>query len=266
MFFVRNMFYLAAFFYLLAWGFVLFCRGRSASLFRGPLWIGLFANFLSAAGRYYFSWPLMPMYQTPFFLPLFIGVLLSKRMRDKEAGRLLPVSAVCLLSLTAVFFPKDFYLPFLESRTIFSHLFFLSGVVGKACFIIAGIHAIDYICLCHADSGRQVQKLKNSEKRNQASRWIIWGFAFWTISMFSGEIWSYLGWGSPVVWDDAAILTAMATWFYYACFLHLHLQKTWNFKKRSYAAILGAVLTLVFNFYSDLGRFQLPDLDYLFQL
>ena len=174
--------------------------------------------------------------------------------------------------MTAVFSPNDFYLPFLESRTIFSHLFFLPGVVAKACFIIAGIHAIDHIRLRRTDSGNgQAQKVKKSDarvvpgNRNWTSRWIVWGFAFWTISMFSGEIWSYLGWGSPVVWDDAAILTAMATWFYYTCFLHLHLQKMWNSKRRAYAAVFGAVLTLIFNFYPALGNFQFPDLSHLFQ-
>lgn len=153
----------------------------------------------------------------------------------------------------AVFFPNDFYLPFLKSRTIFSHLFFLSGVMAKACFIIAGIRAVDFIRLHGTKRDGQTQKLKKPENRislknrGRISRWIVWGFAFWTISMFSGEIWSYLGWGSPVVWDDAAILTAMGTWFYYACFLHLHLQNTWNYKRRAYAAVFGAVLTLIFN-------------------
>ena len=178
------------------------------------------------------------------------------------------LSAICFLSLTAVFFPNDFYLPFLKSRTIFSHLFFLPGVMAKACFIIAGIHAVDHVRLRRTGSDKQAGKpeagavLKN---RSWTSQWIVWGFAFWSISMFSGEIWSYLGWGSPVIWDDAAILTAMATWFYYACFLHLHLQKTWDSKRRAYAAVFGAALTLVFNFYPDLGKFQFPDPEHLFQ-
>jgi len=271
-FFVLNMSLLAAFFYLLSCGTAIFCRDKWMFTFRCLFGIGLFANFLSAASRYYFSWPLMPMYQRPFFLPLFIGILSLNTIWHRQAEWRLLVSAVCFLSLTAAFFPKDFYLPFLESRTIFSHLFFLPGIVGMACFIIAGIHAIIHIRLYCAKSDGQAQELKKSENRvvsgnkSWVSRWIVWGFAFWTISMFSGEIWSYLGWGSPVVWDDAAILTAMGTWFYYACFLHLHLQKMWDSKRRAYAAVFGVVLTLVFNFYPDLGKFQLPDLDYLIQI
>ena len=272
-FFIRDLFYVAAFFYLLSLSTAVFCRGGLMLFFRCLLFIGLFANLISAAGRYYFSWPLMPMYQAPFFLPLVIGALSFKTIWHKQAGWILLVCALCFLSVSAVFFPKDFYLPFLESRTIFSHLFFVSGIVGKACFIIAGAHALVHIRLCSANSGSgQAQKLKNAKNhvfpgsRIYTSRWIVWGFAFWTISMFSGEIWSYLGWGSPVLWDDAAIFTAMATWFYYACFLHLHLQKMWNSKRRAYAAVFGAVLTVIFNLYPDLGKFQFPDLNHLSQL
>ena len=271
-FFIRDLFYIAAFFYLLSLGICILCRGKLILFFRCLLFIGLFANLLSITGRYYFSWPLMPMYQVPFFLPLVIGVLLFKTIWHKQAGCMLLVCALCLLSMAAVFFPNDFYLPFLESRTFFSHLFFLAGIVGQACFIIAGAHALVHIRLCRTNSGNgQAQKLEKSKNRVfpgnriRTSRWVVWGFAFWTISMFSGEIWSYLGWGSPVVWDDAAILTAMATWFYYTCFLHLHLQKMWNSQRQAYAAVFGAVLTLIFNFYPDLGKFKFPDLNHLFQ-
>ena len=258
MFFSQNMFYLAAFFYFLTWVVCISLRDRGTLLFRCLFGIGLFVNFLSASGRYYSSWPLMPMFQGPFFLPLFIGILSLKTIWQKQAGWGLLVSVVCFLSLTAAFFPNDFYLPFLKSRTIFSHLFFLLGVTGKACFLIAGIHAIDHI--------RQQNRLKKqaiSRDRSRAARWIVWGFAFWTFSMFSGETWSYLSWGSPVVWNDATITMAMATWFYYGCFLHLYLLKTWSAERRVYAALFGAVLVLIFNCCPELGKFQVPDPEYI---
>ena len=133
MFFIRDLFYIAAFFYLLSLGISILCRGKLILFFRCLLFIGLFANLLSITGRYYFSWPLMPMYQVPFFLPLVIGVLLFKTIWHKQAGCMLLVCALCLLSMAAVFFPNDFYLPFLESRTFFSHLFF-GGYRGPGLF------------------------------------------------------------------------------------------------------------------------------------
>ncbi|MGB9497108.1 MAG: hypothetical protein C4B57_09095 [Deltaproteobacteria bacterium] len=254
MFLPRDMFYVAVSFYLLSGFLSIFLQGKRALLFRCIFGIGLFANFLSDAGRYYFSWPLMPMFQGPFFLPLFIGILSLKTIWQKRAGWNMLVALICLLSLAAAFFPNDFYLPFLKSKTIFSHLFLLSGIIGKSCFLIAGIHALDHI----RQKGRS-RKQAVLRNRSWAASWIVWGFGFWTFSMFSGEIWSYLSWGSPVVWDDAAITMTTATWFYYGCFLHLHLLKSWDVERRTYAAVFGAVLILTFNCCPELGGFRLPD-------
>ena len=106
MFFVRDMFYLAAFFYLLAclsvnllpWGISVFSR----CLFC----IGLLANLFSVIGRYYFSWPLMPMYQAPFFLPLFIGILSLKTIWHRQAGLRLLVVVNLHFIFDSRFFPK----------------------------------------------------------------------------------------------------------------------------------------------------------------
>ena len=89
---------------------------------------------------------------------------------------------------------------------------------------------------------------------------IIWGYAFWTLSLFSGEIWSYLGWGTPVVWDDASFTTVMAIWFYYACFLHLHLLKSWDRKKIALFAFAGLPVIIFINFYTEMGRFCFPEI------
>jgi ABC-type transport system involved in cytochrome c biogenesis permease subunit len=89
-------------------------------------------------------------------------------------------------------------------------------------------------------------------------RWSVWGFAFWTLSMFSGELWSYLGWGTPVVWDDPAITTVMATWFYYAYLLHLHLTGSWDIRSRTIYAAVGAVVVLSLNCLPEWGPFRWP--------
>jgi ABC-type transport system involved in cytochrome c biogenesis permease subunit len=68
-----------------------------------------------------------------------------------------------------------------------------------------------------------------------------------------------LGWGSPVVWDDPVITTAMATWLYYGLFLHLHLMMAFKAKKnRPVFALIGAVWVFLFNCLPDMGTFMLP--------
>jgi ABC-type transport system involved in cytochrome c biogenesis permease subunit len=89
-------------------------------------------------------------------------------------------------------------------------------------------------------------------------QWTVWGFAFWTLSMFTGELWSYLGWGTPVVWDDPAITTTMATWFFYICLLHLHLTGSWTARSRGVYTAAGALVVLVLNCVPELGPFRFP--------
>ncbi len=274
MFFVLNMFYLAVLLYVLALCTSLFFSktGRYfcfAGQNRFSIYLfcmGLTANFFSIAGRYYFAFPLMPMYQTPFFLPFFIGILSIKIIWQEDKRALGMVFAVCFLSVTAVLFPNDFYLPFLKSRTIFSHIFFLSGVAAKACLLIAGVHSFYDIFIIKRNY--DIHTIIHNIRINKTvvKNWITAGFSLWTISIFSGEIWSFLGWGSPVVWDDPAILTTMATWLYYVCYLHLHYLKTFNYKKRAYAAAAGTILMLILNFYPELGIFQIPQIPQISQI
>ncbi len=268
MVFVENTFYLAVLFYVLS----LFAAvKRQVSIFL--LCMGLVANFLSIAGRYYFSFPLMPMYQTPFFLPFFIGLFSIKIIWNKDKMRVSILSAIFCLSIIAVFFPNDFYLPFLKSKTIFSHIFFLSGVMARACFIIAGVYSIHNLPFIKQyrksrknPEIREIPVNKSIDTNKKIMSWIITGFALWTISMFSGEIWSFLGWGNPVAWDDAAILTTMATWLYYVCFLHLHFVKAFkNYQIKTYAAAFGTILILILNFYPELGIFQIPRINRIFE-
>jgi hypothetical protein len=248
--FSQYTFHLAALFYLLSWITSFFPHQRGCFLF---LAVGLAANLCSAMARYLDSWPLLPLYQGPFFLPLCIGSLSFKTLLRERAACTLAVTLICFLALIAIFFPKDFYLPFIQSKTIFSHLFFLFGVMARACFFVASIQACFYLLQTH------LKKEGCFPDGSSFTRWIIWGFAFLTLSMFSGELWSYLGWGSPVVWEDATIVTTMATWFFYCCFLHLHLLKTWNLERRSLFAAFGALLVFILNCYPEMGKFQVPN-------
>jgi hypothetical protein len=249
--FSQYIFHFAALFYVLSWVASLFPHQRGCFLF---LVMGLAANLFSVLIRYADSWPMLPLYQGPFFLPLCIGSLSFKTLLKERASRTLAITLICFLSLIAVFFPKDFYLPFIQSKIVFSHLFFLLGVMARACFFVAFIQAFFFL-----PQNYLLKKNGQNIEGSSVTKWIIWGFALLTLSMFSGELWSYLVWGSPVVWEDATIITTMATWFYYGCFLHLHLLKTWNLKKRSLFAAFGALMVFILNCYPEMGKFQVPN-------
>lgn len=217
--------------------------------------------------RYKAAWPMLPMYLGPVALPFCLGILalFLRPGKDQNSNAAPYVMLLCVtIALSAVCFPKDYYLPFLKSQTLTAHFFFLFATIGKGCFLIAAVLSMTGLSVIrHRAKGRRSLMDDNPSNFNhpvvrRSMNWTIWGFFFWTVSMFSGEWWSYLGWGTPVVWDDPAIATSMATWFFYVCLLHLHLTGTWTTRGRMIYTAAGVPVILILNHVPDLGPFRWP--------
>jgi hypothetical protein len=246
---------IAAYFYGLSLGStILEDRQRSAVyLFLCP---ALIANAVAVLLRYRQAWPMLPMYLGPVALPLCLGCLfflIRQHSGHAIRARRIVLAQSLLICLAAVLFPKDYYLPFIKSQTVWAHLFLLFGVAGKGCFLVCAALASATLI------GKKTIKPPAPNTGNgRTLRWAVWGFAFWTLAMFSGELWSYLGWGTPVVWEDPAITTTMATWFFYICLLHLHLTGSWRAGSRDIYAAAGALVIFIFNCIPELGPFRWP--------
>ncbi len=225
---------------------------------------GMICQGVSLLIRYHMSFPLLPVYQGPFFLPFGAGLLGSigkiktvgdtgneRPERYHDPSLTLPrLFLVTVLSWLACLFPNDFYLPSLQFKTIFGHLFFLMGVAGKALFLSAGMPALRLL-IAGRDSTAQKTLVF------AMNRMLLWGFFFWTLSVFSGAAWSWLGWGAPVVWDDPAMATTMAAWLFYALVLHLHLTRFSSLKIRAGACLAGAIFVFFFSYVPELGPFRM---------
>ena len=220
---------------------------------------GLAACLLIIALRYHQAWPMLPLHLTPVAVLLCLGLLYPIAVKAAEPAFQQPVqrsllAAMVLVAACTLCFPKDFYLPFVKSKTLFAHAFLVFGAIGKACFLISAGWAL--AALMQARRGHGTFHLHRAMHR--CHFWTVWGFALWTVSMFSGGLWSYFGWGTPVVWEDAAILTTMSAWFFYACFLHLHLTRSWTLTGRAACAVIGGLVVLALTFLPDLGPFRNP--------
>lgn len=223
----------------------------------------LIANAAAAVLRYRQAWPMLPMYLGPVALPLCLGWLLfliRPHIRGAALTRRIVLVQVLVISLAAVLFPKDYYLPFVKSQTAWAHLFFLFSIAGKGCFLVGAAWAIASLRDNHQkkSSGPTTDHRMANTDHRRTLHWTVSGFAFWTLAMFTGEMWSYLGWGTPVVWEDPAITTTMATWFFYICLLHLHLTGTWTARRRGIYAAAGALVIFVLNCMPELGPFRWP--------
>lgn len=246
---ISNSFYLATVFYLLGLCALIWPRRRLGSLL---LALGLACNLVSIGIRLYYSWPMQAPYQEPFWLPACLAIFalgLSLAHRWRLARWLIPLIAG--LALWAALFPKDYYLPFPRSNTIFSHLFLLLSAWGKACLWVAGVDALRLVLGRDEDQGA-------GNGRPLFLRLIVWGFVVYTLSLFVAETWSYLGWSSPVIWEDNNLPATMGTWFYYGCFLHLYLLRGWDLKRRGWFAALGMLLLFYFNYLPETGEFKPP--------
>ncbi len=230
-------------------GLLVVCRQET-----GAGWLftaGLACNGLSLALRYWIVYPLIPLYQGPFFLPFVTG-LVEGVWRGRRLTRLRLFLVMALAWLTCLF-PKDFYRPFLQFKTPFAHVFFLLGVAGQALFFLAGIQALDWL------RGRgQRDTGENRAELRRIFRTVTWGFACWTLSVFSGAAWSWLGWGAPLVWEDPALASSMAVWLVFALILHLHLTRFSGASRRAWLVLCGAVFVFGFHYLPELGPFRSP--------
>ncbi|WP_459917509.1 cytochrome c biogenesis protein CcsA [Desulfocicer niacini] len=224
--------------------FFISCRYKTGAVLF--LIMGCLCNALSLVIRYYISFPLLPLYQGSYFIPCIVGLLYIRPLLSRKGHLVQPLLVSCLAA-TALLFPNDYYLPFLQFKTPFSHLFFLFGVMGKALFLMTGVTA--FLILTGQKDSTDTKKMIHIA---------MWGFFFWTLSIFSGAIWSYLGWGSPVIWDDPILTSTMAMWLYYILFLHLHLTQLHGPRPRAILALAGAFGTFFTTCLPELGIFRLP--------
>lgn len=213
-------------------------------------------NLVIVALRYTQAWPMLPMHLGAVALPLCLGLLALRIGNGPEPGERmvwrLVLALLVALVVTSLAFPKDFYLPFLKSKTLLSHGFLWFALFAKACCVISAAWA-----LCVWPLGdRWTDGLRPTVALQKSLRWAALGFGLWTVSMFCGELWCYLGWGTPVVWEDPALTLTMAGWFFYACVLHLHLSKTWSQQARAIFVGLGGLVVLCLSCLPDFGPFR----------
>lgn len=240
-------------------GFIVALWGRSPLVCTLCVTLGLCANLSIVINQYLQALPMMPMHIGIAGISSFLTIIWvcsygsiknTKRVGNHLESQIL-LGIILSIFIVTLLFSKDFYLPFLRSNTIWSHVFLLSGIFAKSCLIHSGVKA--FISL-------QSNRTQNDKKMYyvSATNWIVYGYALLSLSLFSGELWSYLGWGTPVVWHDAALTTVLALWLYWSCFLHLLFINSWSKRQRSGTVVAGAVLVLIFSCHPDMGPMRLP--------
>ena len=76
-----------------------------------------------------------------------------------------------------------------------------------------------------------------------AGRSVLWGFFFFSASMFSGAVWGYLAWGTYWLWTPKELWTTIV-WFFYSLYLHARLVRGWSGPKVVWMGIIGFLIVL----------------------
>ena len=70
------------------------------------------------------------------------------------------------------------------------------------------------------------------------NRAMLWGFAWFSLSMVLGGIWAYLAWGAYWLWEPKST-ASLLLWFYFAGALHTRFTKAWRGRPAAVLAIIG---------------------------
>ncbi len=237
-----NSFYIAALFYVASLAFFFFSREGLAKSF---LVLGFIVHTISETGGRYLIWPYCNMFAEPFFMPLClagISFILIIFKRDKHGLSMVPI--IVLFSCLAIFFSEGYYPPFtLMSKSMYAHLFHLFVFIAHGLLIAGAYLAIRSVFV--------------KERYDISYRVVIWGFAFLCLAGLFGMVWSYMGRSDVVSWNHY-YFHSIAIWFYYVGFLHLHLTRGWDQKRKAWILLGGVLLIFYFDYLPQIGGIHLP--------
>jgi len=205
--------------------------------------IGLITHTIALSIRTYDSGhaPMMAMYETLLFFS-WSTVLVSAIVIFRYNERLTELITIPVAILAMIFAqinetpPKPLTL-ILKTWWFETHV--ITSFAAYALFTLAFAGAILYLL-----SG---PRLMNSEKKKDfqdiANRSILWGFFFFSASMFAGAVWAYLAWGTYWLWEPK-VIWSFIVWFYYAGAMHAYYVKEWRGKGLAIATIVGFFVVL----------------------
>lgn len=205
--------------------------------------IGLLSHTIALAIRTYESGhaPMLAMYETLLFYS-WSTVLVSATVIFRYNERLTELITIPVAILAVIFAqinesPSKPLTLILKTRWFETHV--ISSFAAYALFTLAFAGAVLYL---FSGIRNQDSELKR-DFQDIASRSILWGFFFFSASMFAGAIWAYLAWGTYWLWEPK-VIWSFIVWFYYAGAMHAYYVKEWRGKGLAIATVAGFFVVL----------------------
>ena len=205
--------------------------------------VGLIFHTIALAIRTYDSGhaPMMAMYETLLFYSwstVLVSAIVIFRYNERLTELItIPVAILAMIFAQLNETPAKPLTLILKTRWFETHV--ISSFAAYALFTLAFAGAILYLL-----SG---PRLMNSENKKDfqdiANRSVLWGFFFFSASMFAGAVWAYLAWGTYWLWEPK-VIWSFIVWFYYAGAMHAYYVKEWRGKGLAIATVIGFFVVL----------------------
>lgn len=185
--------------------------------------------------------PMASMYETLVFYSwttVLVSVLVVYRYSERVTELVtLPVSMLAIVYALVNEKPGGPLTLILRTRWFETHV--TASFAAYALFTLAFAGAIVYLVMRYKGSeGDELKKFQDI-----AGRSILWGFFFFSASMFAGAVWAYLAWGTYWLWEPK-VLWSFIVWFYYAGAMHAYFVKEWRGAGLSIATVIGFFVVL----------------------
>lgn len=210
---------------------------------KAALGAGLLSHTAALAYRVYSTGhaPMANMYETLLFFSwctVLLSVFVIFRYNERATELVtIPVAVLALLFSFANEKPGGPLTLILRTRWFETHV--TCSFVAYAFFTLAFSAALLYL-IC----GAWLQNSAGQKKfEDIAAKAIMWGFGFFSASMFSGAVWGYLAWGAYWMWEPK-IIWSFIVWFYYAGAMHAYYVRQWRGKGLAFATLLGFFVVL----------------------
>ncbi|MBI5233394.1 MAG: cytochrome c biogenesis protein CcsA [Deltaproteobacteria bacterium] len=186
--------------------------------------------------------PMASMFETLLFYSwatVLVSVVVILRYNERFTE--LITAPAALLAIVFSFFNETEGKPLtliLRTRWFETHV--TSSFAAYALFTLAFSAACLYIIFGFKKYPRD--ELKRTFQ-DIAARSILWGFFFFSASMFSGAVWGYLAWGAYWMWEPK-IIWSFIVWFYYAGAMHAYFVREWRGMGLSIATASGFFIVI----------------------
>lgn len=180
--------------------------------------------------------PMASMYETLAFYAwtvALVTLIVIFRYRERSAALItVPMASIAVAFALANARPGGPLTLILKTHWFEIHV--TASFAAYALFTLAFAGAVLYL-LQMLRSGTD-ETLKRYQ--DIAGKSVLWGFFFFSASMFAGAIWGYLAWGAYWMWEPK-IIWSFIVWFYYAGAMHAYYVKDWRGKGLAVATIIG---------------------------